>query len=171
MDINIGDFDFGTLRLINEAGQYEEYNLKEELRVNETTLLRDMLEQPAKFIFWASILEKLKYFQESKELESEKIIAQLDTAARENCKKDGTKPTKDLVETYRKSQPEYEAIMKEIHYFNFIVGRVTRIVKAFEQRKDMLQSYGKQVAEQKMYGQGAGTRIEDYDYSRLNGGS
>ncbi|QIA28546.1 hypothetical protein [Phage f2b1] len=171
MDINIGDFDFGTIRLINEAGQYEEYNLEAELKVNENTLLKDMLEQPAKFVYWASILEKLKYFQESKELEQEKIIAQLDTAARENCKKDGTKPTKDLVETYRKSQPEYASIMQEIHYFNFIVGRVTRIVKAFEQRKDMLQSYGKQVAEQKMYGQGAGTRIEDYDYSRLNGGA
>lgn len=163
MEIKIDAFDFDLLRLVDETGQHQDYNLREELKVNEDNLLQEMLQQPAKFIYWASILEKLKFFQESKELEVERIIAGIDSAAREHYKGSDTKATKDVVEAYRKQQPEYEAAMTELNYYNFIVGKIGRIVKAFEQRKDMLQSYGKQIADQKSFGQGAGTRIEDYN--------
>lgn len=164
MQIHVDSFDFGEITIVDEAGQTQEYDLLNELRVNEDNLMMEMLEQPSKFVYWSTLLEKLKYYQESEELKVEKVIARIDTEAREHYKGTETKATKDVVEAFRKQHQDYEPAMQSLAYYNFIVGKVTRIVKAFEQRKDMLQSYGKQIAEQKMYGQGAGTRMADTQY-------
>jgi len=170
MEIKIDSFDFDLLRLVDETGQYMEYNLRDELKVNEANLEIEMLNQPAKFIYWASILEKLKYFQEAKELEAEQVTARVDTEARDKYKGTETKATKDVVEAYRKQHEDYIAIMMELQNYNYIVGRIARIVKAFEQRKDMLQSYGKQIAEQKMFGRGAGSTLHDGGYNNMTPG-
>jgi hypothetical protein len=165
MEIKVDSFDFRVLKVIDVNGDYVEFDLTEELKVNEMNLLQEMLQQPSKYIYWSSLLEKLRYYQESKELELEFETARLDPIARKELTTyDGTKaktPTKDQVEAYIKRESSYQKLRQELQHFEFIVGRVARIVKAFEQRKDMLQSYGKQVAEQKQYGLGAGTRIED----------
>ena len=163
MEINIGSFDFEWLQLKDETGQVANYNLRDTLAVNEANLMQEMLEQPAKYIYWSSVLEKLKYFQESAELKAEREIARIDAEAREYYKGSDTKATKDVVETYRKQHTDYESIMSNLHYYNMVVGYATRIVKAFEQRKDMLQSYGKQISDQKGYGAGT-SRFADGGY-------
>lgn len=160
MDIVVDSFDFQNLRIIDENGQYVSFDLQNELKVNESNLLQEMLQQPSKYIYWASLLEKINYFQEVKEIELETKIAQLDKSAREQCKTDDVKPTKDIVDAYIKRHPEYLTAKKTVQHYEYISSRIARIVKAFEQRKDMLQSYGKQIAEQKIYGQGAGSTIE-----------
>jgi hypothetical protein len=160
LEIKIDSFDFDSLKIIDENGQYVEYNLKEELKVNEANLLLEMLQQPSKYIYWASILEKIKYFQEAQELELEMEVAQLDEQARKFITDNGGKPTKDIVEAYIKRQPSYQQARTNCQYYEYIGGRIGRIVKAFEQRKDMLQSYGKQIAEDKLYGRGAGSSFE-----------
>lgn len=160
LDIKIDSFDFEYLRLIDENGTFQEFKLKEELKVNEDNLLQEMLQQPSKYIYWASVLEKLKYYQESTELQLELEVANLDEQARTFITKNGGKPTKDVVEAYIKRQPSYQQARNNCQHYEYVVGRIGRIVKAFEQRKDMLQSYGKQVAEQKLFGQGAGSHIE-----------
>lgn len=160
MDIRVDNLDFSYLRLVDDSGQFEEYNLKEELKVNEGNLLQEMLQQPSKYIYWSSLLEKLKWYQEDAELKLEVKIAELDKEAREFITNGNGKPTKDVVEAYIKQQPSYGAEKQKVQYLEYTVGRITRIVKAFEQRKDMLQSYGKQVAEDKLYGRGAGSQFE-----------
>jgi hypothetical protein len=159
--IKVDSLDFQFLRLIDEAGQFVEYDMKKELAISEANLAKEMLEQPSKYIYWSSILEKIKMFQESTELQLELLMARLDKQARTSLESEGAKPTKDSVESYIKRQPEYEKARKDCQYYDYIAGRITRIVKAFEQRKDMLQSYGKQIADQKNFGQGAGSRFED----------
>jgi hypothetical protein len=161
LDIYLDNLEFDILKLIDETGQYVEYNLRKELAINEDNFQEAMLTQPASYIYWSSILEKLKLYQETKELELEKVLAQLDQEARDHIKKDGTKPTKDMVDAYVKRHDDYQAKQKEVVDYNYIVGRMQRIVKAFEQRKDMLQSYGKQVTENTVYGSGAGSRMVD----------
>jgi len=163
LEINIGSFDFEWLQLKDEAGQVANYNLRDTLAVNEANLMQEMLEQPAKYIYWSSVLEKLKYFQESAELKAEQELARIDKEAREYYKNTDTKATKDVVETYRKTHEDYEGIMSNLQYYTMVVGYVTRIVKAFEQRKDMLQSYGKQISDQKGYGAGT-SRFADGPY-------
>lgn len=156
LNVKVDSIDFQHLAIIDESGQYVEYDLTKELAVNESNLLQEMLHQPAKYIYWSSMLEKIKYFQESTELELELVEAKLDKVAREQLEK----PTKDSVEAYIKRTEDYQNARKKCSYYEYLSGRIQRIVKAFEQRKDMLQSYGKQLADQKSFGQGAGTRFE-----------
>lgn len=161
MDIMVDNLNFSSLRLKDETGEFIEYDMTKELRVNEDNLMREMLEQPSKYIYWATILERIKMFEESVELELEILVAHLDEKARMEIEGRGAKATKDSVDAFVKRQPEYEAKRRSLQYYNQISGRMQRIVKAFEQRKDMLQSYGKQIAEQKSFGAGAGTRFEN----------
>jgi asparagine synthetase B (glutamine-hydrolysing) len=157
LEILVGDLNFDMITIKDETGSYQEYDLRNELRVNEQNLNQEMLQQPAKYIYWSSILERLRFYQESKELELEQEEARLDSRARKHYLDAGNpKPTKDMVEAFIKQQDEYAAAQKQVHMYNHLVGRVARIVKAFEQRKDMLQSYGKQLYEQRQYGAGTG---------------
>ncbi|AHN66612.1 hypothetical protein Bcp1_137 [Bacillus phage Bcp1] len=160
LDIKVDSIDFQELRIIDENGEYVMYDMREELKVNEANLLQEMLHQPSKYIYWSSILEKIKFFQEKTEMQLELVVAKFDSEAREEIKKNGDKPTKDSVDAYIKQKEEYVSAREQCHYYEYIAGRLARIVKAFEQRKDMLQSYGKQIAEDKTYGAGAGSRIE-----------
>lgn len=161
LDIHIDAFDFETLRIVDTNGQLEVFNLKEELKVNEINLQEEMLKQPGKYIYWSALLEKLKYYQEGKELEIEQREAELEPVARQELKKEETKPTKDMIAAYIKRDETYQKLQADLLTYNFIVGKIGRIVKAFEQRKDMLQSYGKQVAHDHQYGGGAGKLYEN----------
>ncbi|APZ82588.1 hypothetical protein Goe25_01310 [Bacillus phage vB_BsuM-Goe25] len=158
LDVLIDSLDFYVLRLRDENGEFIEYDLRKELSVNEDNFLEEMIEQPSKYIYWSSVLERLRMFQESVELKLEVTIAKLDEQARESITAKGQKPTKDMVESFIKRQPEYQKAKENEIYYNHVVGRIQRIVKSFEQRKDMLQSYGKQVLDNKQYGWGAGTK-------------
>lgn len=162
VNIRVDNLDFTTIRLIDEAGQFNEFNLKEELSVNEDNLEREMIEQPSKYIYWSSVLEKIRMYQESSELELELLLGELDKEAREELPKEGIKITKDAVEGYIKRTEAYKLAVEKINNYNYIVRRLQFVVKAFEQRKDMLQSYGKQIVQDKTYGKGAGSRQEKY---------
>lgn len=171
IDISVDNLDFQSLRIIDESKQELVFDMRNELKINESILQQEMLEQPSKYIYWSSLLEKLKYYQEMEELNLEVIWAKLDGKAREEIKAKSEKPTKDQVESYIKQQEEYLNQKKVCLHYTHIIGRLQRIVKAFEQRKDMLQSYGKQVANDLNYGQGAGSKfIQDeqayYQYAQ-----
>jgi hypothetical protein len=101
-------------------GQVESFNLKEELKVNEHNLLKEMLEQPGKYIYWASVLEKLKFYHESKELSLERREAELEPIARKELKAEETKPTKDMIAAYIKRDKQYQQIQNELQTYNFI---------------------------------------------------
>jgi transcriptional regulator of heat shock response len=161
LEIHVTSLDFSTLRIIDKTGNLHEYDLQEILKITEANLEGQMLEQASTYIYWASLLEELKYYQELAEKTLEKVIADLDPEARKHLTNEGTKPTKDTVDAYIKRQDEYDTAKTDLLNYNRIVGRVARVVKAFEQRKDMLQSYGKQVSDQKSYGHGAGSRFMD----------
>lgn len=156
LEVKVDSLDFDQINIIDENKQFETFNLRKELAVNEHNLLTEMLEQPSKYIYWSSVLEKLKFFQESTELQLEFLVATLDKQARDEMKQIGEKPTKDSVDAFIKRDAAYQAMRQNCLGYEYVIGRVQRIVKAFEQRKDMLQSYGKQVLENQLYGKGAG---------------
>jgi len=159
MDVFVDDLDFSTLRIVDENGEAITYNLHQELKVNEDNLAREMLQQPSKYIYWSSILEKIKYFQEQKELALETVVARLDKEARESIESTGKKPTKDSVDAYTKRHPEFQQAKNVCMQYDYTVNRLQRIVKAYEQRASLLQSYGKQVSDDKFYGRGAGSKL------------
>lgn len=168
LDIKLDRLDFQILRLIDESGQHITLDLQKELSVNEANLEVEMLQQPSKYVYWSSILEKIRFFQESAELEMELLIAELDKEAREELPKEDIKPTKDSVDNYIKRTEAYKVQKEKCNHYAYLVKRIQFIVRAFEQRKDMLQSYGKQIAQDRTYGQGAGSKHYEDHYQNPN---
>ena len=156
MEINVDNLDFTSIKLIDETGQFLEIDLQKELRIDEHRLEQEMIEQPSKYIYWSSILEKLRLYQEQCELDLEFLLGRLDKEAREHLMVTGTKPTKDSVEAYIKRSNEYKIAKEKCNYYDYLVRRLQFIVKSLEQRKDMLQSINKQKHNDKIYGHGAG---------------
>lgn len=167
MDIKIDDLDFLQLRLVSESGEFVNINLKEELSINESNLDQEMLQQPAKYVYWSSILEKVRLVKEQSDLELEQLMGELDKEARTTLPIEGTKPTKDSVENYIRRTQQYKEAIEKRNYWEHIVKRMQYIVKSLEQRKDMLQSYGKQLSSDKTYGHKAG-RYQEKDNEFIN---
>ncbi|AGY48556.1 hypothetical protein Spock_156 [Bacillus phage Spock] len=168
IDVNVDTLDFQNLRIKDESGQELIYDMRNELKINESILQQEMLEQPSKYIYWSSLLEKLRYYQEMEELNLEVVWSKLDGEARTHITAQGGKATKDQVEAYIKQQEAYLKQKKVCVHYTHVIGRLQRIVKAFEQRKDMLQSYGKQVANDLSYGHGAGSKFMQDEQAYLN---
>ncbi|WWO58998.1 hypothetical protein [Listeria phage 20422-1] len=142
MDIHVDSLEFSQLRIIDGNGQVTELDLEKELRVNEYSMQEEFLNQAPKYIYWASILEKVRMYQESASLALEVVGAQMNEKARDYYKTVDTKPTKDQVEAYILQQEEYQVAYKQLLTYNHLVKQLQYVVKAFEQRKDMLIQYG-----------------------------
>lgn len=171
MDIQLDSLNFYIIRLVDEAGQFVEINLKEELAVNEHNLEKEMREQPSKYVYWSSVLERIRLYQETAELELEALLGELDKEARYELPKIDIKPTKDSVDGYIKRTEKYKIAKEKCNYYDYLVRRLQFIVKSFEQRKDMLQSYGRQVVNDKNYGHKAGRYIDKTtEYNQLHSG-
>lgn len=162
MDIRLESLDVTVLNLIDETGNSLVINLSEELGINEANIDREMLEQPAKYIYWSSILERIKLHQENSDLALELLIAELDKEARLDmtAPESKIKPTKDSVEAYIKRTENYKVAKEQCIYYDYLARRITFILRALEQRKDMLQSYGRFITTERQYGHGAGRQHE-----------
>lgn len=160
MDIQLDSLDFYVIRLIDEAGQYVELDLRTELAINEDNLDKEMREQPAKYVYWSSVLERIRLYQESANLELESLLGELDIEAREELPKLGLKVTRDSVEGYISRTEAYKRAKEKCNNYDYLVRRLQFVVKSFEQRKDMLQSYGRQLVHDKTFGHKAGRYLE-----------
>lgn len=135
--------DFDTIRIRDVNGQFVEYDLKEQLTINEYDLQSEFKLQASKYVYWASILEQVRGYLESSELTEEQTRAQLYEPARIALINAGTaKPTKDQVEAWILQQEEYISARQQVLIYNKYVKHLQYIVKAFEQRRDMMQQIG-----------------------------
>ncbi|AGI12179.1 hypothetical protein BPS10C_182 [Bacillus phage BPS10C] len=157
MNIPVDFLDFDEITIKDTNGLIESFDLREELKINPINLQEEMLNQPVKYVYWAGLHEKVRYLLERQELKLEQIVSRLDAQARAHMKSIGEKPTKDSVEAYIKQTTDYDKQRKRVIEFEQILGRTSRIVKAFEQRSNMLQSIGKQLANEGQYGHRAGS--------------
>ncbi|ASR78954.1 hypothetical protein HONESTABE_170 [Bacillus phage HonestAbe] len=157
MNIPVDFLDFDEITIKDTNGLVESFDLREELKINPVNLQEEMLNQPVKYVYWSGLHEKVRYLLERQELKLEQLVAVLDAEARAHIKSQGEKPTKDAVEAYVKTRKDYEKQRGRVIEFEQILGRTARIVKAFEQRSNMLQSIGKQLANDSQYGHKAGS--------------
>lgn len=158
MEIKVDSLDFYRLSVVDETGQRVDFDLQQELSINEYNYEMEMLSQPAKYVYWSSLLEKLRLYEEQAELELETLIGELDQQARAEIEK----PTKDSVDAYMKRTEAYKLAKEKINYYKYVVKRVQFVVKSLEQRKDMLQSYGKHRIHEAQYGSGAGNHPSQF---------
>lgn len=137
-----GDFDFDTIRIVDGDGQFKDYSMRNELEIPELGYLELMKEQPARYAYWSSVYQTVKYQQEQKQHELDKVHAELYQAVYQALVEQKTRPTKDMVESAILLEDSYQKALAAVDAANHLTGQLQYLVKAFDQRKDMLIQFG-----------------------------
>lgn len=152
MEINLDSFDFNHITIKDNNGEVLEFNLIEELKINEFNVVSEFLQQPAKYVYWSSILEKVKMYRESAELQAETYKSSIYESSRLGLVEVGiNKPTKEQVNAEIMGDEHYIKLLESLNTYKYLVGQLTYVVKAFEQRRDMLIQYGADLRKTKEY--------------------
>lgn len=139
VDIQVGDLEFTKIRIIDANGSFYEYELQEVLSINEHNLQEEIKLQPGKYVYWSSVLEQIRGYLESEELQEEHLRANLYEVARESLIQEGTpKPTKDQIDSWILRQEEYTRVKENILTYKKFVKQLSFVVKSLEQRHSML---------------------------------
>lgn len=139
LDITVDSLDFDVIQIKDQNSNIVEHKITDVLRIDEHNLEIEINKQPAKYIYWASILEKLRSYLEAAELKEERIRASLYEKARESLIEKGTpKPTKDQIESWILLQEDYVEVREQVLIYQKFVKHLSFVVKALEQRHSML---------------------------------
>lgn len=144
-EIKIPSLDFDRFKLVDiNTGKVVEYSLKDELSINRETYQSDFIDQPAKYVYWQAVLQNLKAYEESVERKSDIQHAHSYNYAYNYLKKETkvNRPTKDMIESIILRDKNYQKSLELVEEAKENVGIVNSIVKAYEQRRDMLIQLG-----------------------------
>jgi hypothetical protein len=143
MEIRVPSLDFDEIKVIDANGELQTYSLKQELNINGFNVKEEFYSHPAKYVYWTSLLERMKLQQESDALALERCRASLYEPTRVQYVNAGvTKPTKDQIEAGIQLDPTYQQLSEVLLKTKYIVGKLQYTVKAFEHRRDMLIQIG-----------------------------
>lgn len=154
MEINVDDMEFNKVTVRDNSGNTFEYDMQEELMINRHDLRTELEEQSSKYMFWTGMLERVRANLEAAERELEYIVSQLYEPIRERLEtKMGKNPTKAQIDAMINQQEIYQNQKKKVEEVDYQSRRLAYIVKAFEQRKDMLVQISTAERKQKEYEQ------------------
>lgn len=123
-----------TLNFVDASGKDFTINLVQALSISDATIENDMANQPALYVWWASILERaklrLKQAQDNEEYTRSLLAAEI--------RKENPKITVAALSDALMLSEDYREAREDIRYWEGEVGILSYVVKAFEQRKDML---------------------------------
>lgn len=139
VDISVDSLDFEEITIRDMNGNEQTFNLKDELSINRHDIRTDLEEHPGKYMYWAGVLEKVRAYLESAELELETTFSALYEPVRVSLeKKIGKNPTKVQIEAVIYQQESYITAKEKVNDIQYQVKRLQYVVKNFEARKDML---------------------------------
>lgn len=154
MEINVDDMEFNKVTVRDNSGNTFEYDMQEELMINRHDLRTELEEQSSKYMFWTGMLERVRANLEAADRELEYIVSQLYEPIRERLEtKMGKNPTKAQIDAMINQQEIYQNQKKKVEEVDYQSRRLAYIVKAFEQRKDMLVQISTADRKQKEYEQ------------------
>jgi len=118
-----------------------EFNLFEELVVDENRINREIQEQPSSYAFLAMLHKKLFRISKDKKMEMEKAYARAYMKAKSQIDSDTNRlyPKESAKEMATKS-PNYHLAIRYYHQAEEDWGVIDACVKSFEQRKDLIQT-------------------------------
>ena len=152
--IKLDDLMFEDITIYDESHREVSFNLREELEINSFDLTEEYRSQPAKYMYWTSLHSKVGRMVESKGIEIDRMHAVLYNTVREELIKAGTpKPTQAQLEASIDNNQHIVRLREELANLNALEAKTKYIVKAFEQRKDMLMQLGADNRKQKDYEQ------------------
>lgn len=118
-----------------------EFNLFEELKINETIIDRELKEQPSHYGFILLLQKKLTTRFEDLKLERKKIWGELTIKAKSKMQQNTQRPyTDDMCKAWVESHKLYILASQNCIRAKDDADSIFACVKAFEQRKDLLQT-------------------------------
>lgn len=143
LEIRLDNLETDLIRIVDDNGETVQFSLREELRINEMNVQQEFLEQSSKYVYWTSILERVRLYQESSKLHAEIARADLYEPCRSALINTGIpKPTKDQVDAKILQDEDYIRKLEALNTYDHLVKQLQFVVRAFEQRKDMLIQFG-----------------------------
>jgi len=118
-----------------------EFNLFDELVVDENKINQEIQEQPSAFAFLAMLHKKLLRISKDKKAELEQMYARAYMRWKNKMDSETQRlyPKESAKELATKS-PEYQKAIKIYHQAEENWGVIDACVKSFEQRKDLIQT-------------------------------
>ena len=146
IDIKVEDKEFrGTTRSV--------------LLVNEANLNQEFIEQPSTFAWFATLAEIANAEVSSKELALEVLKANLEGELRQRLAELGGKVTEKMIEGGVITDKRYKVATEELIDSTKQLGILKSMVKALDQRKDMLIQLGS-MKRQEMFLDGSGLDLK-----------
>lgn len=125
-------------------------DLLEELAMSEQTLNQDLLGQPGKYAWWASVAQQTKEKLAEANLRLEMVQAGASNKVRTDYASQGGKaPSQATIMDNILTDPNYLDARKDVNWWTERVGMLTYIMKSFEQRSNALAQIGAQIRREK----------------------
>lgn len=167
MEITLDDLDFSKLTIFDANGNREDMDLQEELMINKFDIESELYLQPQKYVYYTALLEKVRSYLEGAKLAEEVAHAELYEPARERlAASTGRNPTKDQIESAVLSEESYLEAREQVIILESTVKNLQYIVRAFEQRKDMLVQLSTHMRKREEYEQAIKQASVNQGYTR-----
>lgn len=134
--------DVAVMHFVKATGESLDIDVGEQLAMSEATFNQDLLSQPARYAWWATILQQAREREKEASLAADVTKAKLGNEARVELPKMGQKPTAGNVEDWVLVQKEYHDAITTLNWWDNRVFQLNYIVKAFEQRNNALTQLG-----------------------------
>jgi hypothetical protein len=125
---------------LKEGKPIKEFDLEEELAIDDTNVNKEVMEQPARFAWVASLHEWAKDFSAQMKLELQELQSELDLKIREEAVAQGLKITEALVLNSINGMDEFKQKQRELADAQRKERLLSVARESFVQRKDMLIS-------------------------------
>lgn len=133
------DDTVATFSVLNPiTGEYQTYDLVEELATSDLTLQNDMEKQAAKYAQWSSYMVVAERAVRSARDNLELITAQADSRVRAHLATTGVKATVGQIDAMIAQDPEVVTAKNTLSEMQGYESALKYILKALDQRKDML---------------------------------
>lgn len=142
LEIKVDHIDSDVIRVVDNQGQTVDYDVKADLSVHDYNANDELREQHVKYRKYANIFNRLSYYLEEEEIRLVTISSQINLDIRNHYQStNGKPPTKDVVEAEIQTRQNYIDQLRIVNHLKYQKTQLQYILKAFEQRKDMLVQY------------------------------
>lgn len=140
------------IEILDQTGKSTIYDIDQELLVNDNNYQQEYLRQAQKYSFWADKLAIANRQVSGAEQQLDLIHAKLYHKYFLDLSKSKARPTKDMVESEIIQDDSYQQALNSLNQCSFVEEKLKFIVKAFEQRKDMLIQFGAEMRKDREIG-------------------
>lgn len=150
--IKLNTTGLDKIELVDPTGTHTTYDINDELLVTDNNYQVELLNQPRKYSFWADKLAIVNRQVSGAKQQLDLIHAKLYAKYYVELSKAKARPTKDMVEAEIIQDQEYQSAVTRVDQTTYVADKLKFIVKAFEERKDMLIQFSAEMRKDREIG-------------------